>query len=456
METPVTLNRNTRRILFAIYGMALLYFVMKQVYFAVWIKGFPDQMAHLSYVMEMVRKPVLLPDFSTMPNYRELGEQGALTIYGVSSRGINYLTHPPLYYHLMALVGGIQVLPDDTLLVSGLRLRMINILLSSSAVTIAFYLGYTRLKNRSPWAHAFYAGAIVTLPMLAYVGASVNNDNLALFALVIFFAGLLRYQEDKTDLRTYLLIGIGFLLGSLSKLTMALICALMLLTVLVMSIIRTRSLKLILNRNFLITLPCYLVVLAYELYIKNRYGAWQPSLYDIDRQYYFTTIFYVKPENRVPMTIWQYAIHFARGMGYTWSSLYSHNYEAAQIMRNSVYGIVYWIPVAAALFAAVRQAVRRSFDRITWPVVVGFFGTMAYNFYSNWVGYPISGYLGAISARYYLPLIIPMAYIISDQISPLFERRKPLGRFLVIVLLVCWLAGDALRLVVLYGFPVPA
>ena len=456
METPLTPDRKKRRVLYAIYATALLYFVLKQVYFAVWISGFPDQMAHLSYVLEMARKPFLLPDFATLPNYLETGEQNGLTLYRITSRGINYLNHPPLYYHLMALLGGIRKLPDGILGVSTMRLRFLNIALSSTAVMLALRLGYTRLKNRTPLVHALYAGAIVTLPMLAYVGASVNNDNLAFLGLVLFFTGLLRYQEDRTDLKTYLLIGIGFFIGSMSKLTMALICALILLAVLVMSIIRTRSLKLILNKNFLLTLPFYLALLAYELYIKNRYGTWQPSLYDINRDYYFTTIFYVKPEHRVPMTLWQYALHFAKGMGYTWSSMYSHNHEAALIMQNSVYGIVYWIPVAAALFAAARQAVRRSFDRITWPVVIGFFGTMAYNFYSNWRGYPISGYLGAISARYYLPLIVPLAYILCDQFPPLFEKRRLTGRILALVLLACWLAGDALRLVILYGFPVTA
>lgn len=453
METPFAQDRRTRRLILWIYAAVLLYFVFKQVYYAVWIRGFPDQMAHLSYVLEMCRKPVLLPDFATLPNFREIAEENGLTIYEVSSRGINYLTHPSLYYLLMAALSGCTVLSEETVMLNVLWLRILNIIITSTAVMLSFRLGYTRLKNRSPLVHALYACAIATLPMLAYVGASVNNDNLAFLALVIFFTGLLRYQEDKLDLKTYLLIGGGFLLGSFSKVTMALIMALLLLAVLVMSIIRTKSLKLILNKNFLITLPCYLLFLAYELYVHKRYGAWQPSLYNINPEYFYQTAYYIPPDRREPMTLLKYIRHFVGGVGYTWSSLYSHNHKVTLIMNNAEWGIIYWIPVALAALSALVQAIRRKADRITIPVVFAFLGVIAAHFYSNWKGYPISGYLGATQARYYLAMIVPIAFIMCDRIPPLFEKRKILGRILACLLLAAWFAGDAIRLLVQYGFP---
>ena len=460
MDCAAGLSRKNRRVILWIYGAALLYFVLKQCYFAFFTGGFPDQMAHLSYVVEMTKNPTFLPDFRALPTYRAakaLKDMApGLTRLKIIKGSINSLGHPPLYYLLMALLGGVQILPDGSAAVDLIRLRCLNMLLSSATVILAFRLGYTRLKNRSPLVHTLYAMAIATLPMLAYVGASVNNDNLAFLALVIFFTGLLRYQEDKTDLKTYLLIGLGFLIGSFSKLTTALIFLIMLAVVLVMSVIRTRSLKLILNWRFLVTLPCYLLFLAYELYVKKHFGAWQPSLYSMDYDYYVTTVYYVAPENRVPMTFLQYARYFAGGIGYTWSSLYSHDRTITAIMNNGEWGIIYWISVAAAVIAALLQFIRRRFDRVTVPVVCAFLGTLAYHFYSNWTGYPISGYLGALQARYYLALIVPVAYIMCDQIPPLFEKHKTAGRIIAAVLLCGWLAGDALRLVFLYGFPATA
>ena len=454
IETPVSGARRNR--LLWIYGAALLYFLLKQCYYAFAIGGFPDEMEHLSYIIEMVKSPSLFPKFGSMPLYYCVSEENGVMIQGIFSGTINNVMHPPLYYLFMALTGGIRILPDGTAAMSLARLRAINMLLSGGAVVLSFRLAYTRLKDRPCLVHALYAAAVVTLPMLAYGGTGINNDNLAFLALVVFFAGILRYQEDRLDLKTYLLIGVGFLVGSLSKVTAALIMLLMLFTVLVMSIIRTRSLKLIANRNFLITLPCYLLFLVYELLVKKTYGVFQPNLYYLVPDYYYTTQFYVAPENRVPMSLWQYFRFFAGGVGYTWSSLYGRYEGVTAVMNNGQFGFVYWIPVFAALFAAVRQCVRRQFDRYTLPVVISFLGTLVYHFYSNWTGYPVSGYLGAVQARYYLGLIVCFVLIMCEQLTPFFERtpgRRRLGAVLAVLLIGCWIAGDGLRLVFVYGFP---
>lgn len=442
-----------KRILIWIYGLALLYYVLKQVYFAIWVEGFPDQMAHLSYLAWLSDHPTLFPDFRNIPYAVARGDQGGLAIIRFKSGTVNNMIHPPLYYLIMNLFSGIEKVGRRSYAVDIMRLRAMNILLSSATVILAFRLGYTRLKERPPLVHALYALAIATLPMLAYVGAGINNDNLAYFALVIFFTGLLRYSEGKEDLKTYLLVGIGFLLGSFAKLTTALLLLVMLGVTFIMSVIRTKSLKLILNKWFLVTLPCYLLFLAYEIHVKRTCGAWQPSLLDLNPEYYYTTVFYVPPENRVPMTFLQYVRLFAEGIGYSWSSLYCHNPEVTRIMKNLAWGLVYWVPVAAALFAGVRSLVRRTGDRLALPVVLGFLGTLAYHFYSNWKGYPVSGYLGAVQARYYLGMIVPFAFLMCSRVAPLLEKRRTLGRVLAGILIAGWFAGDAIRLVILYGFP---
>ncbi len=453
METPVLQRRKNRRIFLWIYGLALLYFVLKQVYFAVWIEGFPDQLGHLSYLAWLSDHPTLFPDFRSIPYGYIREERDGLAMLWFNPATVNNMIHPPLYYLIMNLFAGVQKMADGSYGLDIMRLRILNILLSSTTVVLAFRLGYTRLKERPPLVHVLYALAITTLPMLAYVGASLNNDNLAYLALVIFFTGLLRYSEGKEDLKTFLLVGVGFLLGSFAKLTTALLCLVMLGVVLVMSIIRTKSLKLILNKNFLITLPCYLLFLVYEIYIKRTFGSWQPSLLDLNPEYYYTTIFYVPPDQRVPMTFLQYVRVFAQGIGYSWSSLYCHNEEVNRIMKNLAWGIIYWIPVAAAVFAGFRSLIRRDGDKLPLPVALGFLGTLAYHFYSNWKGYPVSGYLGAVQARYYLGMIVPFAFVMCSRVVPLFKKRKTLGIILAAILIIGWLAGDALRLVFTYGFP---
>ena len=448
METPIFWARKARRSLLWIYSAALLYFVLKQCCCLIFLDGFADQGNHLSYICYIARYPSLLPDFRAMTLYNRVGTQDGLARYAIYKGTLGNMTHPPLYYLLMAFLGDIRLLPDGGALIDLTRLRVINMALSTGAITLAFYLGYTRIRSLSPVTHALYAFAITTLPMLAYLGASVNNDNLALLALVIFFAGLLRYEEDQLDWRTYTLIGAGFLIGAMTKLTTALMCLLMLGTILILDVIRTKSLRLILNKYFLIALPCFLLFLAYELYIRKTYGSWQPTMYNLNPEYFYQTEFYTPPEKRLPLTFMMYVRRFTEGMGHTWSSFYGENPTLNEKMHNGVFGAVYWIPVVMTVFAAVRGLIRKTKDRLALPVTVGFLGAMAYHFYSNWTGYPISGYLGGCQARYYLAMIVPLSYIMCTRIPPLFGKRKTLASVLAVLLIAVWIAGDGLKLLI--------
>ena len=448
-------SRKSRRILLWIYGAALLYFVLKQVYYVLYVGGCPDQRAHFSYVIEMTRNPSLLPDFASIPMYYVYKWEG-LTEYLYPIAGdVNYLGHPSLYYLLMAQTGSVRFLADGGVAFDYLRICLCNVLLASAGVLVAFRLGYRYLANRSPFAHALYAAAIAALPELGYVGASVNNDNLAFLAFTLFFAGILRYREEKLDFKTYLLIGAGFLLGSFSKLTAALIMLIMLAVILVLSVIRTKSLKLIANKWFLLTLPCYLLFLLYEILIYRKYGAWQPGLSVIAPEHFKATAFYVAPENRVPMTVWQYLRRFAGGIAHSWSSLYGHDGVVNAMADNGAFGLVYWIPVGVTLIAALVRCVRRKADCVSLPVSLAFLGTLAYHFYTGWSGFLKNGYSGGIQARYYLMLIVPFALVTAEALPPLLKTKKAktAGAVLAVVLIACWLAGDALRLAVQFGFP---
>ena len=88
MQTPVSLSRKTRRAILWIYGAALLYYVFKQVYYALFIEGFPDQIAQLSYAAHMARFPTLLPDFASMFIYRAKTGADGLTVATLNPRGL--------------------------------------------------------------------------------------------------------------------------------------------------------------------------------------------------------------------------------------------------------------------------------------------------------------------------------------------------------------------------------
>ena len=97
--------------------------------------------------------------------------------------------------------------------------------------------------------------------------------------------------------------------------------------------------------------------------------------------------------------------------------------------------------------------IRKKADTWTAPVVLGFLGTLLYHFYSNWSGHLRTGYLGGLQARYYLFLIVPFALIACRDLPPLLktQRAKTAGAVLAVLLILCWLAGDAPRLLIAAG-----
>ena len=200
-------------------------------------------------------------------------------------------------------------------------------------------------------------------------------------------------------------------------------------------------------------LPCFLLFLAYELIIHRRYGGWQPTLSLIAPEFYETTVFYVAPENRVPMSFFQFFSHFALGIAHSWSRAYGHNEQLNTLMDNGIPGLIFWVPVAAAVVAAVTQLIRRKCDRYTLPAVLGFAGTLAWHLWSGWSGFRVTGYAGGAQARYYLFLIVPFALILCEHFPPLFRTRKAkiAGTVIALLLIILWLAGDAPRLLFMPG-----
>ena len=105
------------------------------------------------------------------------------------------------------------------------------------------------------------------------------------------------------------------------------------------------------------------------------------------------------------------------------------------------------------MFAAIRDVVKKTKDPLAIPVAFGFLGAMGYHLYSNWTGYPISGYLGGCQARYYLAMIVPLAYIMCTRIPPLLAKRRILARVLAVVLIAALIAGDGLKLLIYVFIP---
>lgn len=199
----------TKRIGYAI--VAIMFLVHLSASILVLTRGpFPsdlDELEHFSYAIQMARNPQIFSDYTNM-QIVDLNNPG-----GYLERK-NYLTHPTLYYHLLALVAD----PDDASIEdNAFRLRLANLAVSATAILMLLLIGRRILKN--PEALLIYAAVIAITPKAAVLGGMINNDNLALLASALTFAGLVRLMKNGIAIPTAVMIGAGFAIGSWAKLS---------------------------------------------------------------------------------------------------------------------------------------------------------------------------------------------------------------------------------------------
>jgi hypothetical protein len=80
----------------------------------------------------------------------------------------------------------------------------------------------------------------------------------------------------------------------------------------------------LISRQFLVTLPLYLIIFAYLAIVYKQVGSIQPSYANLNLENYYKSFFYVAPENRVSMTTLEYASYYIKNFFETWTGIASH------------------------------------------------------------------------------------------------------------------------------------
>lgn len=431
----------------AIYAAALVFFGFKMFYYAAEIQGVPDEGMHVGYVLYLKEHPgKIIPDFEQMNSYRETDGD----VYYRTSDSWNYLGHPPLYYHMMKWFTHVSETEDGGLKVNVRTLRYVNIFLMMFSMLLCFYVIGSRVYRASEriGPHVVLAVSAISVPMLAYNGSGVNNDNLTLIGIVLFLWGLLRYYEDKIEWRTYLLVDGGFFISIFTKLVAGEILVIVLAGVVIGDLIRKKGFRVFTNKYFLGTMILFLIPVLYYLYIYYRYGTFQPSLQALHPEYYKITRFYVPEENRGEVySLPQYWNYYWPNFWKTWTILYGHTEWVAKtgkiLAQAGSYLIIILVPVYA-----VRSCIQKKNE---WPMCVSFtlaiLITAATQFLSAYKTYCSAGYDGGYQARYYLCMIPFFAY--CDALSDAETwNRKENNRIKKILI---WTAEAVYVGLVLYG-----
>ena len=393
-----------------IYVFCFVYTIGVSIFYANYITTeSPDESAHIGYIYHLEQTGEIIPKYEDMHIFASMiMKWSELPNYEYQEATVNYLCHPPLYYHIMRLAGGFAPTESPVVVtIDKLHLRYFSLIIASIGLLLTLYIGYSRLPKSKPWAHLLYAVTVTSIPMMSYEMCAVTNDSLSIVTAAICILGLLRFTEGKRDVLTYILIALGISGSLLTKLTAAMLCIIMALIVLVVTIIKERSIKNAFKIGFLFSLPIYAVAVAYYVIIYMRYGTFQPSLELIAGSEYFQqTIYYVAESERTVYTFSEYIGYYFERFFLSWSGiesisryLKSYTYSLSALP----YELLWVVPVMFVL-----PIIRKKAGGLTLPTVAGYVAiivTFLYQFKSAYGSYLTRGYLGGFASRYYLPFV---------------------------------------------------
>jgi hypothetical protein len=423
-------DSKNKQIIVFIYLVMFIFFITKMIYYAQYVGRFPDETCHISYIATLIKDNAIIPDFKNMKILQLVHSFSATTDYTKSGtyifgQSLNYLGHPPLYYQIMRLSGGITV-NNNIVTVNMFSLRLFNMVLSSLTLLLIFYLGYTRI-GKSRLMHLLYATIVVSVPMLSYVCAGINNDNLALIGVSLFVFGLIRFSELKHNYFTFILISVGITISFLSKLTTGTIISFSIIFFLLFYLLKNKNLNFLKSKQFLVTVPIYFIFIAYYVAVYFQTHSIQPTFFGLDPKGFYASGFYVLPSNRIDMSFIIYIKMFLGDFFGNWISIVSH-------IALLKYGSIFSIQKTALLSLCVLPLMLfwkfRGNDKLYMlkstliSVYLGVVATIsiqtlrAYYEYKN-----VSGYLGGSQSRYYLCTISAIALAIVFFTKSIYENQ---------------------------------
>ncbi|AGK97831.1 hypothetical protein [Clostridium pasteurianum] len=414
-------------LIISIYFLVFLFFVFKMFFYAQYVGGFPDEIEHVSYIAYLEKSHKIIPDFKNMTVLeptKTIDNNNIKNATYTFGGAFNYLGHPPLYYQIMRLSGAVKIV-NNTVIVNFIRLRSFNIALSSLAILLILYIGYSRI-GKNPLLHLLYAAIVVSVPMLAYNSAGINNDTLALIGLSVFVFGLLRFSEENRNFSTYLIISLGVFISFMSKLTAGLVVFIASCIYIILIIIKEKDLSFLISKKLFATLPVYIVTALYYIIVYLQTGSIQPTYKLLDPKDFYASGFYVPVANRTHMNFTQYIVYFSNDFLRTWTGIASNvsliKIDSLFSVNNIALLILLFLPIIL-LFQMKKVAKKYPIVLVAISVYLGLAISAviqcirAYKEYVN-----ISGYMGGYQSRYYLCGISAIALAITFSMKNFFEK----------------------------------
>ncbi|MGG1613988.1 hypothetical protein [Paenibacillus phoenicis] len=377
----------------------------------------PDEQMHLSYVAHLKQYDTFIPNYDRFYAFDNEGNE---------TEAVIHLEHPSIYYHLLSIF--MEDNPSDVMK-SYDTARNINIIISSIAIMLLLYLGFIHKFSLS--AHLLYSVAVTSIPMLGFVGAGINNDNLGLVGGALTIIGCKKIIDNypQTSYPPFLIVSVGFAISVLTKLNVGAASGLIILLTFIYLAFKSKSIKLLWDRRFLVSCPIYLLPILYYMALYTGYGLLQPSLKNIAYDYLINSGFYVPEINRIHINLYGYVKHFVVGLWKTWSQIISHVIIPKENIYQSLSLLI--LPLLALLSFCIKPRDKTfSIARISF---ISIFFLMILHFISVYNSYLSRGYLGGIQARYYFSIVASI-FLLSSELIDRIKNEK--FKFIIVLSLI--------------------
>jgi len=397
-----------------LYALFLFFSLFKVDYYKdhINIHYVPDTIAHLSYIHDIHENHMILPEFENM--------------YMITNKKAgNYLGHPPLYYHLMNTVYDKNYSVTKNIE----NFRSLNLMIFIASILLMLYLGFG--TKMSLLAHFAYLTLLTSLPMHAYLGSAITNDNLAIFGGILFLVGLQKFIKQKYTFNTYFTISLGIFIAFFSKLTAALLIFFAGAFYIVYMIKNKIIPKFTMVHIFILAL-FILPVLLYQGYIYIHYHSIVATLNVTHPEEYLHSVYFVPEALREYKTPIEWIEIYWHYIHTGWFGIHSHYSFYKQSILGYI-GLLLLHIMAIAAFVFKCEPDKRVQCILGKLSLLALISVSIIQFLFSYKAHLHSGYMGGLQPRYLLPFMVSfaiMASIFVDKFSKSFF-------FSIVIILIC-------------------
>lgn len=445
-------------IILVIYIISLIIFNMHIEQYQSYIKEFPDEYSHIAYIAYLEKTKKLVPNFKAMQeieeqsihlrkNSKEIDKEKDTTneemeekTTGFLDGTVNHLGHPPLYYHIMRIFGLVKV-DNEIITYNRSKLRMVSQIISNIALIIAFVIAYRNLKSIR--ANFVYSLVLVNIPLLPYVSGAVSNDVLSFLGMNIFLLGALELTKQNRNIWTYIFLAMGTFICMMNKVTAGLIVIIAYALLIIYLAVKEKNLKFIFCKNFVITLPIYVCIFIYYIYMLCTYGTVQPTIQEMAFDYYKTTNFYNEKIYKKAYTFKMYAKRYWKGFINYWAGYnYGETFPKHELKEALISTAILITPILIYIYNKIKKI---KTNMACLYICIGVYIAVLIQFIRQYIEFKtLSGYLGGYHSRYYLCAMPAFLMLTSKLIDEENMRKRTKLVVMIITVTYCVLIQSML------------